>query len=130
MLVVLSVIENGYKIQFLSTPQQNLPIISNPSLEKSVAISNEINKHLLSGAISKVKSDESQFVHRVFIRKKSNGENRMIIDLKEMNKQINKVHFRMEDKEFIKDLISPGDFMGSIDLKDALWVLENTKQDC
>ena len=43
----------------------------------------------------------------------------MIIDLSHLNRQIVKVHFKMEGLDTIKCLIAKDDFMASIDLADA-----------
>ena len=119
---VLQIVKSGYKIQFQSNPNFASPIISNPkSSEKRVALLGEVDSHLSSGVISPVASSPDQFVSRVFTVKKASGENRLIIDLKELNFHVNKVHFRMEDKQAIKDLIHEGDFLASIDLKDAFF---------
>ena len=94
---ILSIIEQGYRIQFIATPKQNSPIISVcKSVEKCEAINSEIKCMLASGAISAVEPEFGHFVSRVFIVKKSNGKNRMIIDLSHLNDFVNKVSFRME----------------------------------
>ena len=73
----------------------------------------------MSGAISIVKFDDSHIISRVFTVPKQNGGNRLVIDLSSLNKFIIKSSFRMEDKETIKTLIEPFDFMASIDLSSA-----------
>lgn len=65
--------------------------------------------------------DNTKIVSRVFTVKKSNGKDRMIIDLSELNKIVNKVHFKMEGLETIKGLLQPDDYMMSIDLSNAFF---------
>lgn len=79
----------------------------------------EINKSLLSGAISKIDFNDSDLVSRIFLVPKSNGGHRMIIDLSNLNKFIKKSSFRMEDLSAIKLLILPNDYFVSIDMRDA-----------
>ena len=50
---------------------------------------------------------------------KSNGGHRLIIDLSLLNNFVVKTSFRMEDRNTITSLISPNDFMVSIDLCNA-----------
>ena len=95
------------------------PVISKPSVHKRIALINEIDKHLASGVISEIVGHDSDIISRVFTVPKKSGGNRMIIDLSKLNHHVNKVSFRMEDREVIKSLINKNDFFVSIDLKDA-----------
>ena len=45
----------------------------------------------------------------------------MVICLKNLNNNVNKIHFRMEDKEVFSTLIEKYDFLVSIVLKDAFF---------
>ena len=121
---IINIIRNGYSMQFSSPPVLYDSVISNPkSSVKVQALAGEIQKHVASGAISPVTPSDSQFVWRVFTVPKNQGGFRMIIDLKPLNTHITKAHFRMEDREYIKSLIAPDDFMVSIDLKDAFFAI-------
>ena len=116
---VLSVIASGYKLQFLNRPKVPSPTISTPSSTNYLKIKNEICRLLNYGAIVKTSFNDDQYVSRVFVREKANGKSRLILDLKNLNKNINKIHFRMEDRVYIQKMISKDDFLVSIDLKDA-----------
>lgn len=96
-----------------------LPIISRPSKLKRDIIFKEISDLLLSGAISIIPPNPHQVVSRIFCVPKQNGKNRLIIDLSLLNNYVNKCSFRLEDKETIKCLIEPNDYMVSIDLCNA-----------
>ena len=119
---ILNIIRDGYKIQFIDNPILPESVISNPkSSDKISALKVEIDKYLQSKAISKITKCPSQLLSRVFTVKKANGNNRMIIDLSLINKQIMDVHFKMDTHDTIKDILSPGDYMASIDLTDAFF---------
>lgn len=120
---ILRIVKDGYKIQFSTSPPLNSPIISNPSQLKIDILRTQINRHLRSGAISKIPKSNDQYVSRVFTVKKSNNDDRMIIDLSLLNTFIHKVHFRMEDHSNIKSLLSSYDHMSSIDLSDAFFTI-------
>ena len=113
---VIPIIKNGYKFQFLKRPKLFDHKTHTLSPEKFYLIKSEIGKLQNCGAISKVHPFPDHYVSRVFIRKKANGQDRMIIDLKTLNKYIVKVHFRMEDRQFLKKMISENDYLVSIDL--------------
>ena len=52
---------------------------------------------------------------------KSDGSHRTILNLKNLNESITCVHFKMESLKHVKQLIKPGVWMGSIDLRDAYY---------
>jgi hypothetical protein len=87
----LNIIKHGYKVQFISSPDQPNPVISNPSLTKISILKSEINTNLATGAISVVENSSDQIVSRVFTVPRNSGGHRMIIDLSELNLCINKV---------------------------------------
>lgn len=117
---ILSIVRSGYCIQFHSPPEQFHSIISNPKCpNKRLALRQQIARNLQIGSISVVSPSNDQFLSRVFCVKKSNGEDRMIIDLSHLNSFVNKVHFKMESLDVVKSLLRPNDYMVSIDLADA-----------
>ena len=117
---VLRIVSEGYKFQFSASPALLPPVISAPkSPDQIKALQLEIVRLLDSGAISPISPSDDQFCSRVFCVKKANGKDRMIIDLSRLNRQILKVHFKMENLDTIKALLAPGDYMASIDLADA-----------
>lgn len=119
---ILRIIREGYKIQFYNNPIFPKSVISSPvSTEKISSIQKQIDRLINFGAISAVAHDDSQILSRVFTVKKSNGDDRLIIDLSNINTQVNKVHFKMETCEKIQDIIQPLDYMASIDLSDAFF---------
>ena len=88
---MLNVIKDGYKIQFNCSPLTSKLVVSSPKDPiKIAALESEINKHILSGAISKVSPSNDQFVSRVFVVEKKTGGFRLVIDLKRINQFINK----------------------------------------
>ena len=118
---ILRIVEEGYKIQLLSSKFFIPQIITTPSKSKLPLLLNEIQALLSSEAISIVSPLESDIVSRIFTVPKPNSKVRMIIDLSLLNLQINKVSFKMEDKEIIKSIINKNDYLASIDLKDAFF---------
>lgn len=66
---------------------------------------------------------KEQFISSYFLVKKPDGSNRFIFNLKNLNLFVIQKHFKMEDLRSAKDLLSQGDFMASIDLKDAYFLI-------
>jgi hypothetical protein len=117
---VLRIVSEGYKLQFIQNPVLPPSVSSSTKNPIShVARSNQILKLLLSGAISRVSPSSDNLLSRIFTVKKSNGDDRLILDLSRLNLQIAKVSFQMETHSKIIELLHKGDYMASIDLADA-----------
>ena len=117
---VLNVVNSGYKLQFIDNLPKFSDIISFPNCpNKRAFLIEEIARLLISKAVSVTEPSVNQIVSRVFIREKTSGGWRMIIDLKRLNKWIVHSHFKIEDKSYIKLLLDRNDFMISLDLRDA-----------
>lgn len=76
------------------------------------------------GAIKECKSIKNQFVSRIFLISKPNGKKRLILNLKELNKFLSAEHFKMEDSKTVQKLLTPNDYMATIDLKDAYFLIK------
>ena len=116
---------SGYKIPF----KVNLKEIKN---SKSVhfsdsnnfqEIQNCVNKLLQKGAIIKCCDSDGQFLSSYFLVKKPDGSNRFILNLKNLNKFVVNEHFKIEDLRMAIQLIFPDNFLGSIDLEDAYYLI-------
>lgn len=121
---ILRIVQEGYKIQFVGNPVFPPSVISySHSLKKTLGLRQQIHRLLDSGAISKATPNTNQVLSRVFTVEKSNGSLRMILDLSRINTQIQKISFKMETLDFIKDLLNPSDYMISLDLSDAFFTV-------
>ena len=80
-------------------------------------------KHLLSkqviSPLSELKIDS--FISSIFTTEKPDGSHRTILNLKKLNESIRYVHFNMESLKHVIQLIRPGVWMGSIDLRDPYY---------
>lgn len=82
-----------------------------------------ISQLLSSGAIIKCNDIPGQFLSKIFLTPKSDGTFRFILNLKELNKFIDPYHFKMEDIRTATKLLSKNDFMASIDLQEAYFLV-------
>nr|CAH7760612.1 unnamed protein product [Callosobruchus chinensis] len=51
------------------------------------------------------KHDSHQYVSNIFLRKKQDGSERVILNLKSLNKFIKTAHFKMEDQKLVSKLL-------------------------
>ena len=86
-------------------------------------MSEELMKLLQKGAISEVSQIEQYLISRLFLVPKKEGTYRPVIDLRELNRFIQKEHFKMEGIHLMKDLLQEGDWMVKLDLKDAYFAI-------
>ena len=108
----------GYKIPFQEQP----PVKQIPSFvfseTESKALSAEIEKLLEKQAISPAEATDG-FISNVFLVPKKEDQWRLILNLKALNTYTIREHFKMEDIRSVKDLLTRGDYMCKLDLKDA-----------
>ena len=111
---------SGYKLELLGVPEQNF-VPSQYRLQpkhKSV-LQLQISDLLTRGVVDEVFDIQDAFISNVFLREKSNGKFRMIVDLSELNEFVEKTHFKMDNLSSALDLSYEGAFLTSVDLKDA-----------
>ncbi|XP_063991174.1 uncharacterized protein LOC135169804 [Diachasmimorpha longicaudata] len=110
----------GYKIPFRKIPHQFKPPNAPSRLAKNwTTISAEIEKLLIKGASEECSEEEGQFISSYFLIPKPDGSNRFIFNLKRLNRFVVQKHFKMEDIRSVEILLNQGDWMASLDLKDA-----------
>ncbi|CAG2233745.1 unnamed protein product [Mytilus edulis] len=76
--------------------------------------------------IQEVESEINEFISPIFVRPKKNGEYRMILNLKELNKHIEYQHFKMDS--FESALIKENAYMSSVDLRHAYYSINIAEQ--
>ena len=79
------------------------------------------------GAVSRCDLCPREFYSPYFLRQKSNGEDRFILNLAQLNKFINPPHFKTEDIITAVRLMSVNCYFASIDLKDAYLLIPISK---
>ena len=79
------------------------------------------------GVIVHCKEKTGQYLSPYFLVSKPNGEYRFILNLKGLNKFIKTDHFKMHDLRTVLKLILQDDFMASIDLQDAYFLVSVDK---
>lgn len=127
---ILSVISNGYLIDFFENPVQfSFPLDCVMNAEMTAVCDEEVKDLLLKGAIFQIPRPIDGFVSNMFsVKKKKDAEDepqlwRPIINLKRLNSFVNYEHFKMEGLDLVKFIIRKGDWMVKIDLKDAYFTV-------
>lgn len=119
---VLRVLREGYKIPLHSLP----PLSRSPRQLVSYSTDSERGKALdleITSLLDKFAVEEappnSGFYSRLFLVPKASGGFRPVIDLSLLNRHVTTTRFRMETVRTVLASIKQGDWMTSVDLKDA-----------
>ena len=62
-----------------------------------------------------------EFVSPVFTTSKQDGSHRLMLNLKQFNQCVQYIHFKMEGLSDVLNMVRPGIWMASVDLRDAYY---------
>ena len=113
----------GYRIPFLSHPPLSpvpIPMPSyNPLSTKGVALEEVTLGLVTKGAVELAPLPSPGFYSRLFVVWKTSGSWRPVINLSHLNRFVDVSHFQMETIQSVLLSVRPGDWMASIDLREA-----------
>ena len=119
---VLNIITAGVCLDFI--PHPNLyhcdPKQVFPGKDK-VVMKTEILHLQQLGVIVPTTRQLDSYISNIFATEKKDHSHRLILNLKLLNLQIRYVHFKMESLADVLNMLTPGVWMASIDLKDAYY---------
>ena len=119
----MEVLWEGYGIPFCCPPPlsaEPIPMPSyNPSSTKGVALEEVTLDLIAKGAVELAPLPSLDFYRRLFVVWKTSGSWRPVIDLSTLNRFLDVSHFQMETIESFLLSVRPGDWMASIDLREA-----------
>ena len=110
-------------LDFLDIPEQAIdynPVQFYNKNEEKV-IEKETENLLQMQVLEKVHYVIGQFISPIFTRPKKDGEYRMILNLRELNKYIKYHHFKMDSFETTLKLVTENCFMASVDIRHAYY---------
>ena len=86
---------------------------------KALALRQEVETMLSKGALERVSEPGPGFYSHLFLMEKASGGWRPVIDLSPFNEFVQQTPFKMETATSVLLSVRKGDFLASIDLKDA-----------
>ncbi|XP_041446855.1 uncharacterized protein LOC121403130 [Xenopus laevis] len=120
---VLDLLKRGYRIEFLSVPTLNFFLVSPMprGQEKKKALEEYVQILLDQEVVVPVPQEEREkgIYSLLFLVKKASGGWRPVLDLKKLNSLVHLQKFKMESINTIIAAVQAGDWLLSIDLKDA-----------
>ena len=118
-------IVTGVKLEFKNSvaPVQHSGRPSVFNSQQHSIVNAEIAKLLAKGVIVPAAQETEEFISTIFLRPKKDGTHRTILNLKACNEFIVYHHFKMDTLEAAVNMMRPGCFMASVDLKDAYYTV-------
>ena len=122
---VVSVLRDGYRIPFrghklppLSPTPRDYPSYLGDRVKFS-ALQAEVTELMEKQAIKEVTPETPGFYNRLFLVPKKEGTWRPVLDVSKLNLFVLKTKFSMETAQTVREAIGRGDWMVSLDMKDA-----------
>ena len=116
----VSVVLKGYQIEFHTLPQLTTKVrFTILPQQQHVTLWQEISEMLNKGAIVQVDPSTRGFYSTFFLVPKKDGGQRPVLNLKGLNQFVNVRTFRMQTPQQVLTYLNQGDWLASIDLKDA-----------
>ena len=120
---VVEVLRWGYRIPLRWAPTLSREPIPYPAYSpdsiRGKALEGEVRSLLEKGAIELAPLPSPGYYSRLFVVMKASGSWRPVIDLSLLNMSVQKTSFRMETLQSVLLSVRAGDWMVSLDLKDA-----------
>ena len=113
---------SGYHLEFeddMIPIQSSLPNPPMLNQHEDSIMNFEVEKPVTKGAIEKVNHCPGEFLSNMFLVPKKTGDLRPVINRKPLNEFVAKIHFKMEGIHLVQDLVKPGNYLATIDQKDA-----------
>ena len=118
----MEVLRFDYRLPFLSTPPLSATPVPMPSYSptSTEGAALEVTLGLIAkGAVELAPLPSPGFYSRLFVVWKTSGSWRPVIDLSHLNRFVDVSHFQMETIQSVLLSVRQGDWMASIDLKEA-----------
>ena len=120
--MILDIIQHGLKLRIVDKPVTNAPFEHPRSIDETAIIDGEIQELLRKQVIEEVASDTNTgYYSNLFTNRKNDGTYRTILNLKKFNEYCTTEHFKMESIKNVINMLKPGMFLASIDIKDAFY---------
>ena len=123
---ILNIVK-GCKFDFTEISDQIVQRETFTSLKEAAIIDKEIEKLVNMGVIEETNHSDGEFISTVFLRPKTDGTYRMILNLKDFNKSVNYVHFKMESLHSALQAVTQKSFMASVDIRHAYYLVNVDK---
>ena len=92
-------------------------------------IKEEVNKPLKKGVAVECEHEPLEYISPIFLKEKTDGTQRLILNLKNLNKHLEYKHFKMQTLQTTLTLIQPNCYVVTIGLKDVYYSVKTDGDD-
>ena len=131
---LVNIIKCGHRINFKSRPGLTLPLKqfeTRLSPQQADIVKSEVDELVMKKALRILPYSEAVknpgYYSKIFVVPKPNGKHRVIINMRPLNKHIEKETFRMESEKEVRTLLQPGSWASVVDLSDAYYLVSIDK---
>ena len=118
---ILDIVRNGLKLEFSNEPPEREPFEYPRGKVEHDVNDKEISQLLCKGVIEYCEREEGEYFSNLFTTSKKDGTYRTILNLKSLNKECDKTHFKMESLKQALHMVRKGSYLASIDIKDDFY---------
>ena len=119
---ILDIVQKGLTLNFTNYPPDSSEPFEYPRGQKEFeTIDSEVKKLLRKKVIRRCDREDGEYFSSLFTTPKKDGTYRTILNLKSLNKDCDKAHFKMESLKQALHMVRPGSYLASIDIKDAFY---------
>ena len=120
--MILNIIEHAFNLRIVDKPVKNAPFEHLRCMDEKAIIDGEIQKFLRNQVIEERANDANTgYYFNLFTNRKKDGTYRTVLNLKNFNENCTTEHFKMETIKNVINMLNPGMFLVSIDIKDAFY---------
>ena len=111
----------GFQLSFTENigPSREVSRLTVFDAKQLSIVADEVQNLLLKDVLKESLPEPGEFISKIFLRPKSDGSFRMILNLKQLNEFLEYRHFKMDTLHMVTKMIRPGCFMAFVDLKDV-----------
>ena len=127
---ILDIVQHCH-IEFMQDedPSNSYCFRSRFSEKENKIISKEIEKLLQMEVIEEVEHHPDEYISPIFIIPKRDGEYRMILNLKDLNRHVEYHHFKMDTFESVLKLVKPNMYFASTDIRHGYYSVPIIEKD-
>ena len=120
---IVDTIESCYKLPLLQIPPSFVATNNNSALQESEFVESAISELLSLECITEVFAPPA-VINPLSVSIQKSGKKRLILDLRHVNQYLFKSKFRCKDVSIAREVLNPGDFMFSFNLKSGYHHIE------
>ena len=120
---ILQIMASGLTLRLENTPKQLTHVQHPVSRKIAPVIKAEIQTLIEKQVIATTEKEDNDFFSPIFLRTNKDNSQRMILNLRSLNDNVDTAHFKMESIKNVLNMVTPNCYLASVDLKHAFYTI-------